>query len=278
MPTVVNLKQELTDATTLKFISRSFVETSAAKLKTIRKIVDNNRQFYFEISQIFDLVKLYAIKKKIYPKLFRSATVNTLLVAVTSNQHFYGEINIAVMETFIRQTAKLQGDILTIGSTGVDYLKSLNYDKPYQTHLFLKDFPNASEIKSFLGKIAPYNQVILYYPKFVSLLSQTVSSTDITQTMSSDTGKKVEIGIIFEPELPKILDFFQKQVRSVLFLKVMLETDLSRTAARLMSMSNAEERADKLILEKRIELKKSIRSIINTQLLETFAGITKWKR
>jgi F0F1-type ATP synthase gamma subunit len=50
----------------------------------------------------------------------------------------------------------------------------------------------------------------------------------------------------------------------------LLETDLARTAARLITMSGAEERARDIIKQKRSQLRKMQASIINIKLLETF--------
>ena len=89
---------------------------------------------------------------------------------------------------------------------------------------------------------------------------------------------KEEINILFEPEYSEILGFFQTQVRSLLFLRVMLETDLARTAARLITMSGAEERASDVIKQKRSQLRKMQASIINTKLLETFNAMKGVRR
>ena len=74
-----------------------------------------------------------------------------------------------------------------------------------------------------------------------------------------------------------MIKFFDSQVRSILFKRVLLEADLARTAARLLSMSQAEERTDSEIKMKKVALKKVFRSFTNAQLLETFSGIKKWK-
>jgi F0F1-type ATP synthase gamma subunit len=119
-----------------------------------------------------------------------------------------------------------------------------------------------------------YDRVIVYFPKFESLVRQDVGVTDITQTL--DTGKTVpedELSILFEPDLSMILEFFRMQVRSLLFLRVLLEADLARTAARLITMSGAEERSTEMMKIKRRELRKLQTSIVNAKLLETFSAM-----
>lgn len=277
MPVISDLKLELDEVQTMKFISSAYTEASAVKLRNIRGAFEANRQFFEEISHVYHLVKLVSAKRPKNIKLPKSED-KTLYVAITSNQRFYGNLNVNIIRTFLSDTEKVECDRLVIGSTGKESLESTKFKNQYTPLLFAKDFPTRQETNSFLEASTKFSKVILYYPKFVTLITQTVAKVDITQSAKSEEkGSEEEIHIIFEPELAQILVFFERQVRALLFLRVMLEADLSRTAARLLTMSAAEERADQLIKEKKMELRKVMRSFINTQLLETFAGMSRWK-
>ena len=151
------------------------------------------------------------------------------------------------------------------------------FGRHFESLNFAKDIPSPQEAKSFVEKTQNYGSIFIYYPKFVSLVNQSVGITDVTQSSEKERDIKEEIKILFEPELPKLLDFFNKQVRTLLFLRMMLETDLSLTAARLLSMSAAEERSDELIKEKKVEIRRTVDSYINAQLLETFSSIKLWE-
>jgi len=75
----------------------------------------------------------------------------------------------------------------------------------------------------------------------------------------------------------EMIKFFNTQVRWLLFQRIILESDMARTAARLLTMSQAEERTDFEIKKKKADLRKVIRSFTNAQLLDTFSGIKRWK-
>jgi len=283
MPTIADLRLELDDATTLKLISSAFTEAAASRVQKIKKQFETNRQFYDEISHVYHLVRLSgktkAAKSADGKEITGGKPARTLSIAVTSNQRFYGNLNVNIMHGFLDAVSHAQGDILVIGTTGYDYMRSTGYAKPYEHMIFLHDDPTTEETRAFLDKIMQYETVMVYYPKFMSLVTQTVGIVDITQAVApKDAAPEDEVNILFEPEYGKILEFFQRQVRSLLFLHVMLEADLSRTAARLMTMSGAEERSTELIKQKRSELRKIQASIANAKLLETFSGIGKWKK
>ena len=82
---------------------------------------------------------------------------------------------------------------------------------------------------------------------------------------------------LFEPEISAILDFFDTQVRRVLLDRVMLEAELSRTAARLFKMEDAVDHARVFSHATELRLRRERASVSNTQLLETYAGITQWR-
>ena len=278
MPTISDLRLELDDATTLKLISSAFTESAASRIQRIKNKFETNRQFYDEISHVYHLVRLSGKNLRI-KGMKEEKTGKTLTVAVTSNQRFYGNLNVNIMHEFLDAIGKADTDILVIGTTGYDFMRSSGLTKPYEHMIFVHDDPTHEETSAFLDKIMPYETVTMYHPKFLSLVAQTVGMVDITQAVAAnDKIPDNEIHILFEPEYGKILEFFQRQVRSLLFLHVMLEADLSRTAARLITMSGAEERSTDLIKQKKGELRKIQASIANVKLLETFAGMGQWKK
>ncbi len=284
MPTIADLKLELDDAQTLSVIASAFTEAAAARIGKIKAEFERNRQFYDEISHVYHLVRVAATTKDVKGDSDKKlppppSEPKVLSVAITSNQRFYGNLNVNIMRGFLEQIQKEKTDILVMGTTGHDFMKSSGYVHPYDSMNFIHDVPTAEETRAFLDKAMAFDTVMVYYPKFVSLVTQTVGVIDISQAVSpTDKTGEEEIHILFEPEYPEILTFFQRQVRSILFLRVMLEADLSRTAARLLTMSAAEERSTELIKQKKSQLRKIQMSILNAKLLETFAGISKWKK
>jgi ATP synthase F1 gamma subunit len=281
MPATQEIKDELDELTTLKFISQAFTEASAASIKMIRDKFETNKEFYDEISHIFHLVRIaydkYKKEKKI--KNDENKQERVLSVALTSNHRFYGNINVNIMRKFMTDVEQNRSEVMIIGTTGKDFMKSSGFSRKFDTLIFAKDQLTIDEMKDFLEKIKPFHKVFLYYPQFVSLLTQTVGITDITQVAQfGEKNADEKIEILFEPEVPKILEFFEQQVRSLLFLHVLLEADLSRTAARLISMNAAEERADEIIKEQKAILRKINSSVANRRLLETFSGMSVWKK
>lgn len=279
MSALDDLKDEYTDLQTLQMIASSFTEAAASRIKGIREKFEKNQHFYIELSHVYHLVKLVAIKKGLVPDGPPDAKL--IHVAYTSNQHFYGNIHRRIMESVIGQRKQLGGDLFVIGTTGREFLQVAGKLEGIELIHFEKDVPTKAEQEALMTKLLPYTTILVYYPHFISLMRQEVGVIDIAQVLDMGSDIKTEeqdTYILFEPEVDKILTFFEKQIRAILFARVLLEADLSRTAARMVSMNEASERAQELMLEKHNELLKVMRSLINRQLLDTFSGRSLWKK
>lgn len=278
MSVLSDLHNELEDNKTLRSIAAAFTEVNAYRIKKIRASFEKNYRFYKEITDIYHLIKETAASgappgEPVKPRL---AGDKSLRVAVTSNSHFFGNLNRDVIDKFLVDARKTKDDLMVIGQTGISFSALKIPPSRFQSFRFKSDFPSREEIVSVINATRDYARVYLYYPQFVNMLTQKVYILDITQSAPPQKSAVANINHIFEPEVGKIVEFFEKQVRSLLFIRAMLETDLSRTAARLISMSGAEQRAEALIRQRGYIIGKFERSERNARLLETFSGMTKW--
>lgn len=280
MSIIAEKKEELQDVETAKFITSMLRDISAMKIKSIRGNFKRNNEFFTKISELYGLVKLQQFKissgKDAANKKIGSSA---LFVAITSNKRFFGALNTKVMGDFLKNIDKnKKGDYLVVGETGKQFLDGTKYEKKCSYMSFEDDDPTSEELQKFLNKIQSYGRVFVFYPKFITVFKQGVSTLDISQAPDIKELEEEVESYIFEPELSDMTNFFEIQIRYLLFNRVILETELARTAARLMRMNEAESRATEMIEEKHVQLQKEISSLGNSRLLETFVGFKQWKK
>ena len=272
--------EELESLETIKFVSSALFDVSAEKIVRLRAAFEKNKEFYREISELYDAIKYTAVQRGELPEK-TPGTDRILLVAFTSNVRFYGSSNAEVMRTFSEAFSRSIADGLIIGRTGKAFMENYPINPARVTYRsFEGDEPTPKEMKDFLAEVDSYDEVHVFYPSFVSIFSQQVSSLDITHTLQEEMLAKrdTEIDYIFEPELPKILSFFETRVRHLLFQRIVLESELARTAARLFAMNGAQDRAEREISHVRRSVKKAINNFNDARLLESFSAISKWKQ
>ena len=276
--TVRELTDTIEQGETLKLISTAYTEIATAKLKKIRSLVLQNRLFLQDLSAVFLAVKQVATARKI-PKSIQRKSKGTISLIITSNYHFYGNVNSNLIKFFIAHPLinSGQSDLIVIGQTAIKHLKDMHFPKPFIEVSLKKDYPDFSELNLLVEKTKDYNQVLVFFAKMKTVMVQQPSIVDITQSsylkppLRQAQGK--EPLFIFEPELEKVLLFFESQVKNLLLAQTFLESELSRTASRLVSMDQAQSNADDFIMENKILLNAAKRSIQNERIIETFNAI-----
>lgn len=283
--TIKEIDDALDEGQSLKQIAQAYSEIANLKIKKIRSEVERNRIFYEEIFYVFGLVKKMAIKKKINilkPK-------KTVAIVLTSNYRFYGSINSDLLEFFVNSMQKIDCDKIYLGKAAIDYFRAKEVFKNYKTgcqEVLLKDDqPKPAELTGLVNILKDYNQVLVFYSSLKSLLVQTPTVADITASSSTNpvlpeadlTGRD-NFKFIFEPELSKILQFFDSQIITLLMEGTFLESELSRTASRFISMDHAETEANKFLKEY-TSLKAYVkRNEDNNTILENYASMAALRK
>lgn len=271
--TIGQLKQLIDEGGSLELIAQTFTEIAQFNLSRIRQRVEQNRTFFSEISQVYKMVQLVAAKKQIGDITKNNRTIGILL---TSNFRFYGELNIELIRFYINSFKGSIADTIIIGKTGIEFFNTYYPNKRYQTIIFKTDMPGEQELRDLASKINAYKRVLVFHTTFKSALSQIPTVTDITQVPLSQL-KGIPKSFIFEPEIVKVLQFFKTQITTLLLEQTFLESELSRTAGRLISMNQAEKNAKDYIRDLNRKLLEAQRSITNISLLESFASFSAWK-
>ncbi len=278
--TIRQIQAILEQAESLKTISVAYTEIASAKLKKIRGLVEKNRYFLENLASVYQVVKQVANKKNILPV----RNNKTISIVITSNYHFYGNVNTNLIAYFVEAMKARPTDQIIIGKTAFEWLKSSRYNKSYTPILLSRDYPTLEELSKLVSLIKDYSQVLVFYSQLKSVMVQVPTFKDITQTVdinqveAKDTKEIKHEFFIFEPELVKITDFFENQVTNLLLQGTFLESELSRTASRLISMDQAQSNADKYIYEQKVALGQVKKSVSNSRLLEIASVLSLLKK
>ena len=273
--------REITDTieegNSLKQLTQAYGEVALIKIRKIRSGIEQNRLFFKEIASIFKIIKQYGAKNPV--KITKSK--GTISLLLSSNFRFYGNIDSAVIRQFLETTPKFATDRLVIGKTGDEYLNSMNYFNSYTKLQFEKDIPALTEIQNLVLQIKDYNKVLIFYPQFVSIFIQNPTLFDLTQSAQIETiSSTSQTGqyTIFEPELEKIISFFDSSIISMLLQQTFFEAELARTASRILAMDEAQINAGKFIDSQKTLMAINRRTLENTRMLENFASFVSLRK
>lgn len=277
MSRITEQREVLRDYQMAHSVTGALRDISANHLQQVRTQYERSVQFFRELSQVYAEVRRQAQQADIAEA--RQQRRGALSIAITSDKQFYGSLNDEVMDRFVQETGA-DDRAIVVGQTGRRYLKNHGVRRKRIRYVsFADEQPTSTEVQEIVTYSQHFTPVYVFYPQFKSVFRQPPQKTDITYTpeeASTDRREGATIEYIFEPEIPKMLSFFDTQIRSVLFRQIMLEVDVARTAARLMAMNRAEDRASDKVDEAYDTLQQEIAVLQTKQLLNTFAGVTQW--
>lgn len=276
MSTAKYIQQQIEEAKNLQMVASAYTEIAAQKLQKIRAGIERNRKFFSEINEITHIVNVAAHQRHIVVPFKKAGTVSIIL---TSNHHFFGDIEDRLIKFFMNNTTQFQTDIILVGNTAIKHFQAITYPHPYKTFIPKEDLPSYSELKSLTSEISTYQQISVYYSRMQSVVIQNPHVVDLVQKPpEAYILKKGEIlSYIFEPELKKMLNFFDNQVVSLLLEQTFLESEMARTASRLMSMDKAQINAESVLNKQNLLLSQAKKTEINMHLLETAASLMNLK-
>jgi F-type H+-transporting ATPase subunit gamma len=276
MATTRQIHQTLEESYSLKLIAQAYSEIAAMKLQRIRSGIEKNRDFFEEISKVFRAVKVAAANRNMNIQQVKKGVVSILL---TSNHRFYGNIEEELIRFYVVNTTKFKTDRIVVGKIALEFLQTMNYAHKYASFTFKNDLPNVEELKKLALSLSEYQQILVYYPRMQSVLIQEPHVVDLLQQPPKHylNSKEHTFDYIFEPEIDQIISFFDNQITTVLLEQTFLESELARTAARLISMDKAQMNADDFIKAQKKLLAQAKRSTENIRLLETVGALSTWQ-
>ncbi|MGM0628949.1 MAG: F0F1 ATP synthase subunit gamma [Patescibacteria group bacterium] len=276
MSIIQKTRKELEDIHSIQVLSGVMRDLSVSRVQKLRQDFQDNLDFYKEIESFFNQVQ--SLVNRNYSDIAAEMRKRPIAnIAVTSNHRFYGALNKEVMDLFLESWDKAD-EHFVIGKTGQGYMESNERYDQCKFIFFEEDNPSRWEMQKLISLAKGYSRAVVFFPKYKTPFHQEATTMDIVHlTERKDDGDKSLDQFIFEPDLPLIHDFFSTQVQFVLIQRVMLETDLSRTAKRLLRMDTAESSATEIYSEKKKELRANIQRQLDISLFESISGLKKWK-
>lgn len=280
MPTSLKLSQDLAITTALALITESLGEVAAIKYKSTHDRIAHNTFFFQEIARVYHDVELVAARRNIAKKQKNqlNQTNQTVSVLLTSNYQFYGNLDKQLSLYFMNNTTKYPTDLVVVGSTGKNYLEGVEFNQKYLSFNFHADIPTRQEISQLLDKIKPYGRILIYHSKFATILDQEATITELGSAEAQTEAQVKDIDFILEPELDKMLEFFETQILASRLDSIFLQAQLSRTAARMVGMDQAQLNAEKEIDTEKLDIAREKKRLQNLRILETFTTVMEVER
>ncbi|KKP86125.1 MAG: hypothetical protein UR89_C0032G0008 [Candidatus Roizmanbacteria bacterium GW2011_GWA2_35_8] len=261
---------------TIRSLCIAYEQISVMKMKKIKDAVLYTRSFYDELSGVYSQMKttyknqVMSLAKKNKMKepeklLLMGKNEKTVAVLLSANNKLYGDILNKVFYKFVEETKNKDTNLVIIGRLGKEMYDDLGQTKPY-TYFEIPDTDlTVNDLKPVINSIIKYSTINVFFGRYESFFSQLALSKNITGdiVMGNDREMKDNKFYYFEPNLEKILLFFETQIFSNFFKQTAYEGQLARYASRISAMEQALD-----VIEKEGKMTMALKMKVHNSLME----------
>lgn len=284
MHQLAEIKRNLETIETIGTITTVYQETSRMKMNQIRDGVLETRKFLDGISSVHHLAKksyTWKSKKENQDISFLRRNKKTVIVFLSSNERFYGSLIAEIWRNISNHLKNNEADLFVTGKIGRTLVEGARQRIKFE-YSYLSDEKTAiQEVKPIIDFIKNYEKILVFHGKFLTTLLQKPFASDIATSIDIGEDEKTSRApkdYLFEPSPRAILEFFETEMISALFNQALLEHRLSKYAARMIAMYQANEN----IKDEQKRLKKLqkglTRELLNKKQLEAFSGFSLWTK
>ena len=257
------------------------------RIRRNRDQVLRSRDFALEINNLFQQVKVSA-SNIIDPKKrsYLAKNGKTLFVFLSTNTGLYGDIVRRTFGLFAKYVGQYADNILIIGKSGLKLAQEHSIAKP----LAYLDFPENSIDSSFLDRISSYllqfERVIVFYAKFEGIMHQEESMIDISgnppptaswpASPAPPKAGQIKIKYFFEPEVQKILAFFEKEIFASILEQTVREFELAKLSSRVVGLDKAIDHIDEELKKTIFKRNAFLHAESNRKQIQTFSSMSLW--
>lgn len=279
------IQKEITQVSSILSLAESYAQIAASRMKKIRESVLGQRQFLKAIESIFrDTLLAYSSKlsemvwagklKEGGKVTFLAHNGKSVAVLISANTGFYGEVVKNTFEKFLKDIKDKDFEITIIGRLGRNLFLSREPNRPY-TYFELPDYGiDRAKLSEAIKHLVQYEEIHVYYGQYISVVTQTPTTFKISAgTPVSGKVLQPKDKYIFEPNIEKILMFFETQIFASLFDQAIRESQLAKLASRILAMDKAAENIRKRLRSLRVERLKFIHKNENKKQINSLGAI-----
>lgn len=208
------------------------------------------------------------------PYLTPRPVKKTAFVVIAGDRGLAGGFNSNLLKLAAAQMADKDVVVLPIGRKAVDFFKS-------RASLLTEQYIDAEDIsvgdcftiakeltKGYLRE--DFDEVFVFYTKFVSVLSQTPDALQLLPLMPASPGKSGDI--LYEPDAKTVFDTIVPEYFGGVLYGALCESRASEQAARRAAMDAATQNADEMIDQLSLKFNQARQSAITQEITEIVAG------
>ncbi|HEV2826075.1 MAG TPA: ATP synthase F1 subunit gamma [Pyrinomonadaceae bacterium] len=291
MPNLLDIRRRIKSVKNTQQITKAMKMVSAAKLKRAQDRVVTARPFANKMTEVLAGLADRTDEDFRHPLLDARGDQRYLLVLITADKGLCGAFNtnlIKAAQTFVRDHAGKQIEILAVGRKGRDFFRRRGADLAGQyigvTGKGRVEFSEALEIARDVIKRYTENKEIdkafLIYNEFKSVLQQRVVTEQLlpvsrnagdSEPLAADKVLTLVDYIYEQPPAEIFARLLPRLIETQIF-RALLESIASEQGARMTAMDSASKNARELIDSLTLNMNRVRQAAITNEIIEVVSG------
>lgn len=293
---IKNILVQIEDLTGIKEIVGASEEIASMKMRSIRGQVLESRDLNDELTEIYREVTISyknqimglmeqknhgysGTQNKDVPISLKKGNGLTAVVFLSANSGFFSKILEKTYREFVTYLDSHEHvHPIIIGEFGKKLFTDQYPGRDFVFHVFSEKENNSESLEQVTKELINYDNVIIFYPRFESLASQTVAALDVSGSKNGQSDQSVtEVHYLFEPSIEKILAFFEGEIFAGIIHQTVTESELARYASRITTLDIARENINTKLKSINLQKRFATHRLMNKKQTEAMMGISLWK-
>jgi len=271
------IKTRIRSMESTKQITKAMEMVAASKLRHAQARVQNSRP-YFEIlySTITDIINSNTEFSS--PYLTPRSVKKTAYVVIAGDRGLAGGYNSNILKLVQSQIDGKDVTVLPIGKKAVDYFRSHKVPMLTETYADASSI-NVGDCFSIAKQLSQaylkeeFDEVVIAYTNFVSVLSQTPATLKMLPLLQSENDKEVKSSyIIYEPNSDEVFEKIVPEYLGGILYGALCESRAAEQAARRTAMDSATQNAEDMIADLSLKFNQARQAAITQEITEIVAG------
>ena len=271
------IKTRIRSMESTKQITKAMEMVAASKLRQAQARITNSRP-YFQIlyDTICDIVNSNTDVSS--PYLTKREVKRSMYIVIAGDRGLAGGYNANILKMV---TADMEGKNVTvfpIGKKAADYFRS--HKIPMLTDSYAEaatvSIGDCFTIAKQLSKAyrnGEFDEIVIGYTNFVSVLSQTPATLRLLPLLQSDSpSKHAASDIIYEPNSVEVFDTIVPEYLGGILYGALCESRAAEQAARRTAMDAATQNAEEMIADLSLKFNQARQAAITQEITEIVAG------
>jgi len=197
------------------------------------------------MKEIMEQMSYICAKEIRHPYLFDRKSLPALIMVVTSDEGFLGELNTLLINASLDLRKTAADEIVVLGERGTRYLEDMNENFSFFPGITDEiDYKQVCGIRDYLlnGYRKKFGRILVLYPRFLSLTVQHITTFQLLPYFPQEENKAVGAvfeGISVEPTLSRALEMLIELWAGFSLLDIFWSAKQSEFAARIMHLEQS---------------------------------------